>query len=114
MDKNGQVYPCEGAPSGGGVPSGGVYLEVVEREVAQARVHPGEVAGLERVQHPQGGAERQGLEVVVFGELVLLQAVVHCGQAVVSRLLVHTHPWGGTGSTQGHDGGGWGEALQRF
>ena len=77
-----------------------MYLELVEREVAQACVHPGEVAGLDGVQHLRGGAEGQGLEVVVLGQLVLLQAVVHRGQAVVGRPLVHAHPWGGRGSTR--------------
>ena len=95
----GQVCPC------GGASTRGVYLELVEREVPKACVHPGEVAGLDGVHHLRGGAERQGLEVVVLGQLVLLQAVVYRSQAVVGSTLVHGHPWGGKGSTQGHHDG---------
>lgn len=82
----------------------GEHLEFVEREVSQPGVQLGEVAGLDGVQCLGGGAEGQGLEVVVLRHLVLLQAVVHGRQAVVGRPLVHAHACGGRGAAKkGHD-----------
>lgn len=67
-----------------------LYLQLMQSEIAQSAVDLRVVASLSGVLQ-DGRTEGQGLEVVVFCHLVLLQAVVDCSQPVVRCPLIHTH-----------------------
>ena len=69
---------------------GPLYLQFVQGDISQSAVDLGVIVSLCGVLQ-DGGAEGQGLEVVVFCHLILLQAVVDCGQSVVGCPLIHKH-----------------------
>lgn len=66
------------------------YLELIQGKVSQSAVEFSVVLRLLGVMQSRR-TQRQGLQVVVFCHLVLLQAVVNCSQTMIGSPLILTH-----------------------